>query len=183
MNSLYAIKLATLCGVLAQPGAMAETFIQPPAPMVFCSNADEKMHEQLARFIEQVNIGKAMLVDFTENAESMYFDLIEMNTDKARAALTPSHVEHCRASEMFMRGFEIEINAVAEMEGMPEFIVSEIKAYGRNIAKARSVITRFNRYVKQLTQQPDTFESSINFDALKELASYTTKNLLDKQLH
>lgn len=182
MNKVNIMSLAA-CGVLAQPSAMAEMFIQPPAPVIYRSDADVLSHEKLAEFIEQLSVGKALVTRITENADNLYFNLIEMSTDEARSALSATDVKHSQASELFLRGFEIEINSVSEMEGMPDFIASEMKSYCRMIAKARSVVTRLNGYVKQLTKQPKTFESEINFDALRELASATSEKLSTKQFH
>lgn len=183
MNRVNVMSLATVCGALAQPTAMAETFIQSPAPVIYRSDADSLSHAKLAEFIEQLSVGKALVTRITENAAALYFNLIEMNTDEARMTLDASDIKHSQASELFLRGFEIEINSVSEREGMPDFIVSEMKSYGRLIAKARSVVTRLNGYVKQLTQQPKTFQSEINFGALRELASSTSDKLSSKQFH
>lgn len=183
MKKVNMMSLAAVCGALAQPTAMAETFIQTPAPVICRNSNDATSPEKLAEFIEQINIGKSLVTAITENADSLYFHLIEMGADAARLNLSESDIQHYQASEMFFRGFEIAIKSVYEMNGMPDFIVSELKSYGRLIAKARSVVTRLNGYVKQLTQQPKTFESGIDFDGLRELASSTSEKLLAKQFH
>lgn len=182
MNKVNIMSLAA-CGVLAQPTAMAETFIQSPAPVIYRSDADGLSHQKLAEFIEQLSVGKALVTRITENADNLYFNLIEMSADEARMALSATDVKLSQASELYLRGFEIEINSVSEMEGMPDFIAAEMKSYGRLIAKARSVVTRLNGYIKQLNQQPKTFESEINFDAVRELASSTSDKLSSKQFH
>ncbi|MFZ4835888.1 hypothetical protein [Rouxiella sp. Mn2063] len=183
MNKVNIMSLATVCGVLAQPTAMAEAFIQSPAPVVYRSDADGLSHEKLAEFTEQLSIGKSLVKYITENADNLYFNLIEMSADEARIALSATDIKNSQASEFFLRAFEIEINSASEKEGMPDFIVSEMKSYGRLIARSRSVVTRLNGYVKQLSHQPKTFESEINFDALRELASATSEKLSTKQFH
>lgn len=183
MNHFKAMSLATMCGVLTQPAALAEAFIKEPAPAVIMNKASYVSPETMAAFKAQLDEGKRLITMLTETAEQRYAQIVGMQNDVARESISPEERSKAENCEMFLRFMEVAAKETWQEKGLPEFVGMEMKSYWRMIVSARSAVTNLNSYMKQLFDVPRVFESNINFDALRELSESTTKKLGSINLH
>lgn len=180
MNPFNAITFAALCGPLAQPAAMAQDFIAQPAPIMAKSAKGTPSLDEYARSVEE---GKKALSKLTNAVDDYYIRLVEMDSVSAKFYVLENGLEATEACEMFLRAFEEDIKKAIAANELPDFIATELKAYWRHIAKARSSATRLNSFSKGLMHDVAEFESKTDLMALKELASLTTAKMNTLKFH
>lgn len=186
MNFFTVAKFAMLSAAMPQPAASAQMFATLPVSAIGRTGETEVSPELMAKFTDELAAGKSAVESLTDQANAFYLKLLELSndsTDKARSALEGQDLSEYEACEMFMRAFEITLKKVADDSNLPSFVSSEMNAYWRKVAKARSIVTKVNNYVKQLTQDAVTFESDIDLQGLRYLADYTTEKLGSKSFH
>lgn len=180
MNPFNAITFAALCGPLAQPAAMAMDFIPQPAPIMAKAEDVSLLVESFSRAIDE---GKKATETLNKAIDDYYITLVETDSDTARQCVLANGVEMIEACEMFLRGFEEETKKALSNADIPNFVISELKAYWRYIARARSSATRLNTFAKSLLQNSGTFESGTDLFAVKVLASMTTDKMKEINFH
>ncbi|WP_288444766.1 hypothetical protein [uncultured Pantoea sp.] len=180
MNPFNAITFAALCGPLAQPAAMAQDFIAQPAPIMAKSSKGAPSIDDYARSVEE---GKKALSKLTNAMDDYYIRLVEMDSEAAKFYVLENGLETTEACEMFLRAFEEDIKKTIATEELPDFVATELRAYWRHIAKARSSATRLNSFSKGLMRNAVEFESETDLMAVKELASLTTAKMNTLKFH
>lgn len=176
MNTIHEIFTALATGVVAIPDV--NYFSNDSCSMMFNCNDDEaKVKMIVDDFRNKTNI----INQLTIGANQLYYNLISMNSDKALNMVMQSDPAKYEHSEIFIRAFEFAVKKTAEEHQGNKRLHKEIISYWKCIAKARSEITRLNHLVKQLTTVPETFESNMNFQSLRELAEYSTDKVADKK--
>lgn len=180
MNPFNAITFAALCGPLAQPAAMAQDFIVQPAPIMARSISGSPSLDDYARSVEE---GRKALAKLTNAMDDYYIRLVEMDSDAARAYVLENGIETTEACELFLRAFEEDIKKTFSSGALPDFIATELRAYWRHIAKARSSATRLNDFSKGLMRNAIEFHSETDLLAVKELATLTTAKMNLLKLH
>lgn len=184
MNPFNVMTFATLCGVLSQPAVMAQEFIEQPAPVIGSRfDTQTPSPEVMERFSHEIKEAKQAVYRLTEKVDEYYKILVESSTDEARGCVAENGTEMSEACEMFLRAFEVEVRRTAEQRDLPDFVISEMMAYWRIVAKARSVVTRLNRYAKSLIEEPKVYEGFADLNQVKELASYTSKKMGSMSFH
>ncbi|MCX2589727.1 hypothetical protein GWI67_08165 [Proteus sp. G2672] len=175
MKAIKAILTALATGVAAVPSIDCLASDSHKHSIVSNYNGDEIRNEKIVsdlhEKIECVN-------NLTSMASDLYFSLLSMSTDEARKIIAESGANNYENSEMFIRALEIFAKNTAEENTGNVAIYSDIVEYWKSIAKARYEISRLNNFVKQLTVIPKTYESDIDFSALKELAQYATGKVI-----
>lgn len=180
MNPFNAITFAALCGPLAQPAAMAQDFIAQPAPFMTKSAKGIPSLDDYARSVEE---GKKALSQLTNAIDDFYIRLVEMDPETARFYVVKNGLETTEVCEMFLRAFEEDIKKTIAVAELPAFVASELKAYWRHIAKARSSAVRLNNFSKGLMHNAVEFESETDLMAVKELASLTAAKMKEIKFH
>ncbi|HFD7741079.1 TPA: hypothetical protein ACF54C_004925 [Serratia marcescens] len=184
MNPFNVITLAALYGALAQPAVMAQEFIAQPAPVIGKAHASDAVSQDgLERFAHELSTGKQAVLKLTEQADIYYSALINASPDDARAMVVANGAETTEACEIFLRAFEIEVKKIVEQSDLPAFVATEMRSYWRIVAKARSTVTRLNKFTKSLIEVPKVFEGSTNLEHLRVLASMTTEKLGSMSFH
>ena len=184
MNPINVITFATFCGVLSQPAVMAKEFIEQPAPVIGSRfDTQSPSHEVMERFSHEIKEAKLAVYLLTEKVDEYYKILVESSPDAARGIIAENGTDMSEACEMFLRAFEVEVRGTAEQKDLPDFVASEMMAYWRVVAKARSVVTRLNNYFKSLTEEPKVFDGLADLNHVKELASYTSKKMDSMSFH
>ncbi|EPE3622708.1 hypothetical protein ACSIA8_000707 [Serratia marcescens] len=184
MNPFNVMTLATLCGAFSQPAVMAQEFIVEPAPVLGKPYASDAVSQDgMEKFAHELSTGKETVLKLTEQADIYYLALIQAAPDEARSMVEANGTETTEACEMFLRGFEVAVKKIAEQSDLPAFVATEMRSYWRTVAKARSTVTRLNKFSKSLIEVPKVFEGSANLEHLRVLASMTTEKLGSMSFH
>lgn len=157
-------------------------------PSIDCLASDSHKHSIVSNYNGDENRNGKIVSDLHEKTEyvnnltgmasELYFNLLAMSTEDARKVVVDSGANNYENSEMFIRALEIFAKNAAEENSSNKAIHDDIVKYWKSIAKARYEISRLNNFVKQLTTIPKTYESDIDFAALKELAKYATDKVI-----
>lgn len=176
MKAINMIFTALAAGLASVPSIGCDFQDNQLTPIVSrlngCNNAITK------DIVEDLRNKSIEVKKLTKVAQELYFSLLSEDTSVASQIVMESgkdKFEHC---EMFIRLFECAVRESAEENKKNEYLHGEILKYWRSIAKARYEISRLNNFVKQLTTIPKTYESDIDFVALKELAKYATGKVI-----
>lgn len=157
-------------------------------PSIDCLASDSHKHSIVSNYNGDENRNGKIVSDLHEKTEfvnmlagmtsKLYFNLLSMSTDDAREVIIESGASNYENSEMFIRALEIFAKNAADENSSNEAIHDDMVKYWKSIAKARYEISRLNNFVKQLTTTPKTYESDIDFAALRELAKYATDKVI-----
>lgn len=184
MNPFNVMTLAAFCGALAQPVVMAQEFTLQPAPVVGRPfDKESASPEAISKFSHELLAGKDAVLRLTDQVDKYYVILVDSSTENARKYIEDNGTETIEACEMFLRAFEVAVKKTIEQDNLPAFVTTEMRSYWRIVAKARSTVTRLNKFTKSLTEDPVVFEGSTNLEHLRTLASLTTEKLGSMSFH
>ncbi|WP_163768492.1 hypothetical protein [Providencia stuartii] len=137
-------------------------------------NVIDNVTELKAEYAERNQI----VANLADQINAYYFSLLEMDEDQTRGVMIQNGLEENKACEAVLRGFENVLRVRVKQDDLSDEEKMEMKSYLRTVAKARYAIARLNDFSRQLFTIPKTFESDIDFNALRELADYTTNKII-----
>lgn len=175
MNPLLKHCLAAILsgGILSVPSYSLADSCNNKESHVMKNNVIDNVTELKAEYAKRSQIVDKLADEINE----YYFNLLEMDAYQANGVMLQNGLDENKACETALRGFENVLKVRIKQDDLSDEEKTEMKSYLRTVAKARHAIARLNDLSRQLFEIPKTFESEINFNALSELADYTTKKL------
>lgn len=183
MNTLNLKAMAAICGALLHPVTLAQGFTQQPAPVVRARRvqiapADVRLY---AAEIEKM---KTSLSSARDAADEMYVDLVNSNPAELRQVVEPQSKKIFSTFEQSIRGAEGMIKLLLEdSDGVPDFMVTGLRSYLRDVMETRASVVRLNQFLEQLEPVATVFDGRADVDVLKEMATATTEKLGSMRFH
>lgn len=161
-------------GILSVPSYSLADVCNDKESHVMKRNVIDNVTELKAEYAERNQI----VANLADQINAYYFSLLEMDENQIRGVMIQNGLEENKACEAVLRGFENVLKVRVKQDDLSDEEKTEMKSYLRTVAKARYAIARLNDFSRQLFTIPKIFESDIDFNALRELADYTTKKII-----
>ncbi|WP_369471681.1 hypothetical protein [Providencia huaxiensis] len=161
-------------GVLSVPSYSLADACNDKESHVMKRNVIDNVTELKSEYAERNQIVNKL----ADEINAYYFNLLEMDDYQAHGVMLQNGFDENKACEAALRGFENVLKVMVKQGDLSDEEKTEMKSYLRTVAKARYAIARLNDFSRQLFTIPKTFESDIDFNALGELADYTTKKII-----
>lgn len=176
MNPVLKHCLATILvgGVLSVPSCSLADPCDNKEPRVMKNNVINDIAQLKAEYAERIQIVDKL----SEEINAYYFSLLEMSESQIRGSIIQNGLDENKACENALRGFEGVLKVRVKQADLPKEERGEMLSYLHSVATARHAIARLNDLSRQLFTMPKTYESDINFIALRELADHTTNKLI-----
>lgn len=176
MNPFVKQCLATILagGILSVPSYSLADSCDNKESRVMKNNVISDISQLKAEYAERIQIVDKL----SDEINAYYFSLLEMSEGQIQGNIIQNGLDENKACENALRGFEGVLKVRVKQSDLPKDERDEMVSYLHSVATARHAIARLNDLSRQLFTMPKTYESDIDFIALRELADHTTKKLI-----